>query len=75
MERPPLLPHQHSDGPKVEIRTSDDDDNLTEAGAGLDLWRGKNYLRPKWGIYRSLNSSGLQTTYLLTRNFKAYKLQ
>ncbi|MBA6435838.1 hypothetical protein [Streptomyces sp. GMR22] len=110
--------HQHSDGPKVEIRTSDDDDNLTEAGAadmaplqgtwsdvsvevkaadsgayadwsvttggrkvaaykrtGLDLWRGKNYLRPKWGIYRSLNSSGLQTTYLLTRNFKAYKLQ
>ncbi|MBI0377062.1 hypothetical protein JBE27_12455 [Streptomyces albiflaviniger] len=42
---------------------------------GLDLWRGKNYLRPKWGIYRSLNSSGLQTRYLLTRNFKAYKLQ
>ncbi|WP_263407971.1 MULTISPECIES: hypothetical protein [unclassified Streptomyces] len=23
----------------------------------------------------SLNSHGLQTTYLLTRNFKAYKLQ
>ncbi|MEU0807918.1 hypothetical protein [Streptomyces sp. NPDC005970] len=110
--------HQHSDGPKVEMRTSDDDDNLTEAGAadmppiqgawsdvsvevkasdsgayvdwsvvtdgktvakhkrtGLDMWRGKNYLRPKWGIYRSLNSGGLQTTYLLTRNFKAYKLQ
>ncbi|MEU5643727.1 hypothetical protein [Streptomyces milbemycinicus] len=110
--------HQHDNGPKVEMRTSDDAENLTEAGAadmspiqgkwsdvsvevkasdsgayidwsvvtdgkavakykrtGLDMWRGKNYLRPKWGIYRSLNSSGLQTTYMLTRNFKAYKLQ
>ncbi|MER7998871.1 hypothetical protein [Streptomyces sp. NPDC095613] len=37
--------------------------------------RGINYLRPKWGIYRSLNSSGLKTTYMLTRAFKAYQLQ
>jgi hypothetical protein len=111
--------HQHDDGPKIEMRTSDDQDHMTEAGAadmspvqnhwsdvsvevkasnggdayvhwqvttggrtvadhrrtGLDMWRGKNYLRPKWGIYRSLNSDGLRTTYLLTRNFKAYQLQ
>ncbi|MGW2259504.1 hypothetical protein ACWCXE_16975 [Streptomyces sp. NPDC001780] len=110
--------HQHNDGPKIEMRTSDDDDTMTEAGAanmspvqgkwsdvsvevkasdsgayvdwsvttggstvakhkrtGLDMWRGINYLRPKWGIYRSLNSSGLKTTYMLTRDFKAYQLQ
>ncbi|MEV0231910.1 hypothetical protein [Nonomuraea sp. NPDC050786] len=40
-----------------------------------DLWRGDDeYLRPKWGIYRSINSSGLQNTYLLVRNLKAYQL-
>jgi hypothetical protein len=40
----------------------------------VDLWRDKNYLRPKWGIYRSIESSGLQNTYQLIRNYKAYQL-
>ncbi|MET7328393.1 CBM35 domain-containing protein [Nonomuraea sp. NPDC005650] len=40
-----------------------------------DLWRGDDeYLRPKWGIYRSINSSGLQNTYLQIRNLQAYQL-
>lgn len=42
---------------------------------GTDLWRGDDeYLRPKWGIYRSINSSGLQDTYLLIRNLQAHQL-
>jgi hypothetical protein len=41
----------------------------------VDLWRDKNYLRPKWGIYRSIESSGLQNTYQLIRNYKAYQWQ
>ncbi|MEV6149213.1 hypothetical protein AB0L53_02630 [Nonomuraea sp. NPDC052129] len=37
-----------------------------------DLWRADtDYLRPKWGIYRSIKSSGLQNTYLLVRNLRA----
>ncbi|MGP3964198.1 hypothetical protein ACTWPT_50380 [Nonomuraea sp. 3N208] len=40
-----------------------------------DLWRGDDeYLRPKWGIYRSINSAGLQDTYLLIRNLRAFQL-
>ncbi|GLZ33630.1 hypothetical protein Lesp02_58180 [Lentzea sp. NBRC 105346] len=39
----------------------------------VDLWRDKNYLRPKWGIYRSLGSSGLRDCYQLIRNYKGYK--
>ncbi|MEO3868688.1 CBM35 domain-containing protein [Nonomuraea sp. B12E4] len=40
-----------------------------------DLWRGDDeYLRPKWGIYRSIESSGLQDTYLLVRNLRAEQL-
>ncbi|RZQ62809.1 hypothetical protein [Amycolatopsis suaedae] len=39
----------------------------------VDLWRDKNYLRPKWGIYRSIESSGLQNTYQLIRDYKAYQ--
>ncbi|MEV0147823.1 MULTISPECIES: CBM35 domain-containing protein [unclassified Nonomuraea] len=40
-----------------------------------DLWRGDDeYLRPKWGIYRSINSSGLQNTYLLVRRLQAHQL-
>jgi len=30
-------------------------------------------VRPKWGIYRSLESSGLQDTFLRIRNMKAYQ--
>ena len=30
-------------------------------------------VRPKWGIYRSLESSGLQDTYLRIRNMRAYQ--
>jgi hypothetical protein len=45
--------------------------------AGIDLFReneGANpRVRPKWGIYRSLNSSNLQDTYLLITDMKAYQ--
>jgi hypothetical protein len=35
----------------------------------IDLWwTAEQYNRPKWGIYRSIRSSGLQETYLLLRN-------
>jgi hypothetical protein len=44
---------------------------------GIDLFReneGANpRVRPKWGIYRSLNSSNLQDTYLLITDMKAYQ--
>jgi hypothetical protein len=46
-------------------------DNRTTA---VDLWRDKNYLRPKWGIYRSIESSGLQNTHQLIRNYQAHQL-
>ncbi|WP_370946597.1 Tat pathway signal sequence domain protein [Amycolatopsis sp. cg5] len=39
-----------------------------------NLWRDTAYLRPKWGIYRSLNSSGLKDCYQLIRNYKGYQL-
>jgi hypothetical protein len=41
---------------------------------GTDLWRDIDYLRPKWGIYRSITSSGLQNTYLLVRDLRAWQL-
>src|SRR4051812_210962 len=40
----------------------------------VDLWyTGEQYNRPKWGIYRSLASPGLQDTYLLVRDLKAWR--
>ncbi|TWP47267.1 hypothetical protein FKR81_32970 [Lentzea tibetensis] len=41
----------------------------------VDLWRDKNYLRPKWGIYRSIESAGLKDCYQLIRNYRGYKWQ
>jgi hypothetical protein len=44
---------------------------------GIDLFRdneGANpRVRPKWGIYRSIKSAGLQDTYLLVTKMKAYQ--
>ncbi|WP_158880935.1 hypothetical protein [Amycolatopsis anabasis] len=40
----------------------------------VDLWRDKNYLRPKWGIYRSVESSGLRDCYQLIRGYQAHQL-
>lgn len=41
----------------------------------IDLWwTEEQYNRPKWGVYRSLNSAGLQDTYLLVRNLRAWQL-
>jgi hypothetical protein len=40
-----------------------------------DLWvTDEQYNRPKWGIYRSINSAGLQDTYLLIKNLQAWQL-
>lgn len=45
----------------------------------IDLFReneGANpRMRPKWGIYRSIKSQGLQDTYLLITDMKAYQKQ
>lgn len=42
---------------------------------GIDLWwTEEQYNRPKWGIYRSIRSAGLQETYLLVRDLKAWQL-
>jgi hypothetical protein len=42
---------------------------------GVDLWFSREqYNRPKWGIYRSIRSAGLQETYLLVRNPRAWQL-
>lgn len=41
----------------------------------IDLWwTQEQYNRPKWGIYRSIKSAGLQETYMLVRNLKAEQL-
>jgi hypothetical protein len=41
---------------------------------GVDTWLGDR-LRPKWGIYRSINDKvDLLTTYLLLRNMRAYQI-
>lgn len=40
----------------------------------VDMWPEDNtYLRPKWGVYRSINSSGLQNTYIQVRNLQAFQ--
>jgi hypothetical protein len=40
----------------------------------IDLWfSDEQYNRPKWGIYRSIRSAGLQDTYLLVRNLTAWQ--
>lgn len=39
-----------------------------------DLWRDKNYLKPKWGVYRSINSAGLKNCHQLIRDFQSFQL-
>jgi hypothetical protein len=40
----------------------------------VDLWfTQEQYNRPKWGIYRSILSPGLQDTYMLIRDLKAWQ--
>ncbi len=40
----------------------------------IDLWwSDEQYNRPKWGVYRSIRSTGLQDTYLLVRNLQAWQ--
>jgi len=45
--------------------------------SGIDLFRDNEgahpRVRPKWGIYRSIKSAGLQDTYLLITKMKAYQ--
>ncbi|MBO3745917.1 hypothetical protein J5X84_07530 [Streptosporangiaceae bacterium NEAU-GS5] len=70
----------------LEFKSSDDgyfrwilrDGNRTLADARADhidlWWTDEQYNRPKWGIYRSIRSTGLQDTYLLLRDLKAWQL-
>lgn len=42
---------------------------------GIDLyWSEEQYNRPKWGIYRSIRSAGLQDTFMLVKDLKAWTL-
>ncbi|HZS04354.1 MAG TPA: heparin lyase I family protein [Blastocatellia bacterium] len=48
----------------------------TKTGVSLFRDEGANSrVRPKWGIYRSVKSSGLRDCYLLLKNMKAYQWQ
>lgn len=48
-------------------RMSDDSVLLTYTNTNIDMWRtGTTFIRPKWGIYRSLNDS----TYLRDENVR-----
>jgi hypothetical protein len=51
--------------------------NRTVADARADhidlWWTDEQYNRPKWGVYRSIASAGLQDTYLLVRNLRAWQ--
>ncbi|GAA2384062.1 hypothetical protein GCM10010404_45550 [Nonomuraea africana] len=41
----------------------------------IDLyWSEEQYNRPKWGIYRSIRSAGLQDTHMLIKDLKAWQL-
>ena len=41
----------------------------------IDLWwTEEQYNRPKWGVYRSIQSAGLQDTHLLIRNMQGWQL-
>jgi hypothetical protein len=44
--------------------------------SGVHIPDQDDYVRPKWGIYRSVESasSDIIDTYLLTRNYKAYRI-
>ncbi|MER6000508.1 hypothetical protein ABT120_18195 [Nonomuraea angiospora] len=58
------------DGPKNGSRTIVD-----QKVENIDLWwTQEQYNRPKWGIYRSIKSAGLQETYLLVKDLKAEQL-
>ena len=54
----------------VTDRTKTDVDIWVEAGTGTN-----KFMRPKWGIYRSVESAGLQDTYMLMRNMRWYQKQ
>jgi hypothetical protein len=70
----------------LEFKSSDDgyfrwvlrdgDRTIVDARADhIDLWTTQEqYNRPKWGIYRSITSAGLQDTYLLVRNLQGWQL-
>ncbi|MBF8186996.1 hypothetical protein ITP53_14875 [Nonomuraea sp. K274] len=48
---------------------------VDQTAENIDLWwTQEQYNRPKWGIYRSIKSAGLQETYLLVKNLKAEQL-
>lgn len=69
----------------VEFKSSDDgyvrwvlrDGWRTVVDARVDnidlWWTEEQYNRPKWGVYRSIRSAGLQDTYLLVRNLQGWQ--
>jgi hypothetical protein len=70
----------------IELKSADDgymrfalqDGNRTVVDQrvdDIDLWATQEqYNRPKWGIYRSIASAGLQETYLLIKDLKGRQL-
>ncbi len=65
-----------SDHGYVRWTVRDDRDRLLvdQQVDDVDLsWTEEQYNRPKWGIYRSINSAGLQETHLLIKDLKAWQ--
>ncbi|WP_152361914.1 hypothetical protein [Microlunatus speluncae] len=65
-----------SDDGYVRWSLRDDRDRLLvdQQVDDVDLyWTEEQYNRPKWGIYRSINSAGLQETHLLIKDLKAWQ--
>jgi hypothetical protein len=61
------------DAGRARFIVRDGGSTVMDKSANIDIWLGDR-IRPKWGIYRSLSdSSQLQNTYLLIRNYKAYR--
>lgn len=67
---------QSADDGYVRWTLRDDHDRLLvdQRVDDVDLfWTEEQYNRPKWGIYRSIKSAGLQDTNLLIKDLKAWQ--
>jgi hypothetical protein len=75
------LTHKFDNSGTARMVIRDGSRLVTDRSTTFDLWReesgnrGDDRMRPKWGIYRSLKSSGLTNTNIMLRNMKAFQLQ
>jgi hypothetical protein len=72
------LEYKIGNGGYARMAVRDGGQTITDATMqNVNMWYDEGtccrYARPKWGIYRSLESAGLKDTYLQIRNLRAYK--